>query len=72
MLGNYKLVIDIGCEVHSELGQYADASFFDFQRHEIIPDAVYLLGRFQFKTNIALIRELIDKNVIKVILSDPV
>ena len=71
MLGNYKLVIDIGCEVHSELGQYADASFFDFQQHEIVPGAVYLIGRVQFKTNTALIRELVDKNVIKVILSDP-
>ena len=64
MLGNYKLVIDIGCEVHSELGQYADASFFDFQQHEIVPGAVYLIGRVQFKTNTALIRELVDKNVI--------
>ena len=71
MLGNHKLVLDTRCEVHSELSQYADASFANFQEHEIVTGAVYLIGRLQFKTNIVLIRELVDKNVIKVILSDP-
>jgi hypothetical protein len=71
MLGNRKLVLDTGCEVYSELEQYADASFFDFQQHKIVPGAVYLIGRSQFKTHAALIRKLVDKNVIKVILSDP-
>lgn len=71
MIGNCKLVLDTGCEVYSELGQYADASFVDFRKHDIVPGAVYLIGRYQFSSNTALIRQLVDKNVIKVILSDP-
>jgi len=71
MLGNLKIVLDTQCEVYNELVIYADAEFCNFVTHRIIPGAVYLIGRHQFRENTALIRELVTNDVIIVILSDP-
>ena len=71
MHDNRKLIVDVNCGVYKELEQYADANFYDFQKHDLVPGAVYLIGRLQFSTNTVLIRKLVNNNVIKVILSDP-
>jgi hypothetical protein len=48
-----------------------DGDFFDFSKHEIVADAVYLIGRAQMNHNRELIRKLIESNTIRVILSNP-
>jgi hypothetical protein len=71
MLGNRKLVLDTFCEVYDLLKPWADEEFWEFSTHEIIPGAVYLIGRQQINLNRDRIVELINNNIIKVIFSNP-
>jgi hypothetical protein len=71
MLGNRKLVLDGWCEVYDLLKPWADAKFRDFSTHEIIPNALYLIGREQMNLNRDRILDLINNNVIQVIFSHP-
>ena len=71
MLGNRKLILDTFSEVYDLLKPYADGEFWRFEDHEIIPGAVYLIGREQFNLNIARIRELAEAGIILPILSNP-
>lgn len=71
MLDNHKLVLDTFCEVYDLIKPWADAEFWNFAEHEIIPGAVYLIGRKQFIEHVNLIRSLVEQNTIKVILSNP-
>jgi hypothetical protein len=48
-----------------------DGDFFDFSKHKIVPGAVYLIGRAQMNHNRELIRELVESDTIRVILSNP-
>ena len=66
-----KLVLDTFCEVYDLLKEHADAEFWNFAEHTVIPGAVYLIGRQQFIEHVQLIRPLIEQNVIHVILSNP-
>ena len=67
----YKLVLDTFCEVHDLLSPYADAEFWDFDQHEIIPGAVYVVGRKEFIKHHDRIRTAINNNVAKFIYSNP-
>jgi hypothetical protein len=71
MLGNRKLVLDTFCEVYDLLRPWADGEFYDFKIHNIVPGAIYLIGRAQFNFNKDYIRELVKHHVIQVILSNP-
>jgi hypothetical protein len=71
MLGNRKLILDTFCEVYELLQPWMDGNFFDFSKHEIVPGAVYLIGRAQMNHNRELIRRLIESNTIRVLLSNP-
>ena len=71
MLGNLKLVLDHYCEVYDLLKPWSDDDFYMFDRHEIVPGALYLIGREQYNLNKDRIRELIETKVIRVILSNP-
>ena len=71
MLGNRKLVLDTFCEVYDMLQHWADAEFWDFTTHEIVPNAVYLIGRAQINLHRDRILELVNNNVIHVIFSNP-
>jgi hypothetical protein len=71
MLGNRKLVLDTFCEVYDLLTPWADAEFYDFGLHSIIPGSIYLLGRAQFNFHKQRIRHLVETNRIRVILSNP-
>jgi len=71
MLGNRKLILDTFCEVYDLLRPWMDGDFFDFSKHDVVPGAVYLIGRAQMNHNRKLIRELVESNTIRVILSNP-
>ena len=71
MLGNCKLVLDTFCEVYDLLKPYADEEFWDFENHEVINGAVYLIGRRQFQLNVDRIKDLILSNKCRIILSNP-
>jgi hypothetical protein len=71
MINNRKLVLDTFCEVYDLLLPWADGEFYDFKIHNIIPGAIYLIGRAQFNFNKDYIRKLVEQNVIQVILSNP-
>lgn len=66
-----KLVLDTFCEVYDLLKPYADAEFWDFGTHDPVPNAVYLLGRQQFNSNVSKIRKLVEQDYCKIILSNP-
>ncbi|MFZ4600076.1 MAG: hypothetical protein ACOYNN_15665, partial [Terrimicrobiaceae bacterium] len=63
MISNSKFVIDVFGEVYDLLKPWADEEFYDFSKHEIIPGAVYLIGRAQFNFNKHSIRDLVENNV---------
>lgn len=71
MLGKRKLILDTFCEVYDLLKPWMDGDFFDFSQHEVVPGAVYLIGRAQMNHNRARVRELVESNTIRVILSNP-
>lgn len=71
MLGNRKLIVDTFSEVYDLLKPWADAEFWQFEDHEIVPGAVYLISREQFNLNTARIRQLAETNTILPILSNP-
>ncbi len=71
MLGKRKLVVDTFCEVYDLIKHQADAEFWDFSTHDIVPNAVYLIGREQINLNRDRILDLINNNVIQVIFSNP-
>ena len=71
MLGNHKLVVDQCCEVKEFTGAWQDESFYDFATHEIIPGAIYLISRQQFRDNIDRIRDLAARDIILPILGNP-
>ena len=71
MLGNRKLILDTFCEVYDLLRPMANAEFWDFEAHKIIPGAVYLIGRKQFTDNVDAIKKLAQAGTILPILSNP-
>jgi hypothetical protein len=71
MLGNRKLILDTFCEVYELLKPWMDGDFFDFSKYDVVPGAVYLIGRAQMNHNRELIRGLVESNTIRVILSNP-
>jgi hypothetical protein len=71
MLGNRKLILDTFCEVYDLLLPWMDGDFFDFSKHDVVPGAVYLIGRAQMNHNRELIRQLVESDTIRVILSNP-
>jgi hypothetical protein len=71
MINNSKLIIDVFGEVYDLLKPWADEEFYDFGLHSIVPGAIYLLGRAQFNFHKRRIRQLVESNTIRVILSNP-
>jgi hypothetical protein len=71
MLGNRKLILDTFCEVYDLLLPWMDGDFFDFSKHDVVPGAVYLIGRAQMNNNRERIRQLVESDTIRVILSNP-
>lgn len=71
MLGNRKLILDTFCEVYNLLEPWCDEEFWQFDQHEIQPGAIYLIGREQYILNRDRIRELVETDYIRVVLSNP-
>lgn len=71
MLGRRKLIVDTFAEVYHLLEQYKDDEFWDFESHEPVQDAVYLLGRRQFSLNVPKIRSLVEQDFCKILISNP-
>ena len=71
MLGNRKLILDTFCEVYDQLKPWSDGEFWDFAKHEVVPGAIYMIGRAQFNHNKDHIRQLVESDTIKAILSNP-
>jgi hypothetical protein len=71
MLGNRKLILDVFCEVYDLLKPWADDEFLDFPNHEIVPGAIYLLGRHRFLENLDRIKEIAQTNQAIIFLSNP-
>ena len=71
MLNNSKLVLDNFCEVYDLLEPYSADSFWDLGQHTIVPGAVYVVGRHQFKQHLVQLTQLASQGVIRLILSNP-
>lgn len=71
MLGNRLLVLDTYCEVYDLLKPWVDQEFWHFNRHRVVENAVYLIGRQQFLENVPKIREIVERDQAKIILSNP-
>lgn len=71
MINNRKLILDTFSEVSDLLKPWADAEFWDFATHDVVPGAVYLISREQFNLNVPRIRELAESGTIIPILSNP-
>ena len=65
------LVLDTLCEVYDLLSPWAKDSFWDFSKHTVVPGAVYVVGRQQFKENHEQLKLLASQGTIRVILSNP-
>jgi len=66
-----KLILDTFCEVYHMLKPYAHGEFWDFSNLTIDPNATYVLGRRQLIENLEKIRQLVQTQYVKIILSNP-
>jgi len=71
MLGNRKLILDTFCEVYDLLKPWSDGEFYDLNDHTLVPNAIYLIGRTEFRAHQHEIRQWVNSDKIKVILSNP-
>lgn len=71
MLDNRKVIVDSFCEVKEFTGGFEDERFYDFDTHEIVPNAIYIISRQTFHKNIELIRQLAENRTILPVLGNP-
>jgi hypothetical protein len=71
MLGNRKLIIDTFSDVYNELKSWANDEFWDFSTVDIIPGAIYIVGRNQLNNNTEKIKQIAENNLAKIIISIP-
>ena len=71
MLGNFQLVVDTHSEIYQELKDITDDIFWDLNQHEFQSGAIYIVGRQQFRTHYARIKQAAESNLIRVIFSNP-
>jgi hypothetical protein len=71
MLGNRKLVVDTFSEISDLIRPWIDVEFWDLQQHDIIPGAIYIIGRQQFNANRDFIVDLIHNQTVDVVFTNP-
>jgi len=75
MLGNRKLILDTHCDIYHIIKDKADAIFWNFADHvnsnQLVPNAIYVIGREQLQLNAKTIRQLVIDDTITVIFSNP-
>jgi hypothetical protein len=71
MLGNRKLILDTHSEIYSMIKDHADDIFWNLQQHiqknQVVPNAIYVIGREQTRLYNKQLRTLIDTAGIRVI-----
>jgi hypothetical protein len=71
MQKKHKLILDTFSGIYDQLKPYEDDWFWDFGEHQIVPGAVYVISQKEFKAHKSKIRDLVERNVIRVVLSNP-
>jgi len=66
-----KIFIDRFCEVHDLLENSVDGIFYRFNEVDIVPGAVYVLGRLQMTQHLELVRSLVAENKVHIVFSNP-
>ena len=65
MLDNHKIVLDFFCEIDRLIEPFADERFYELSQHEVVPGAVYIVGRNQFNLHKTKIQEWVNSGTIK-------
>ena len=65
MLDNHKIVLDYFCEIDRLIEPFADERFYDLEQHEVVPNAIYIIGRNQFTLHKHKIKDWANTGVIK-------
>lgn len=71
MLGNRKLIVDRYSEVFDLLKHWCDGDFYDLNEHTLVPGAIYVIGRTEFKDHQQEIKQWVAEDKVKVVLSNP-
>ena len=75
MLDNRKLILDTHSEIYSLIKPWADGIFWNLQQHidkdQVVPGAVYVIGREQIRLYGRQFRSLIETADIKAVFSNP-
>lgn len=71
MIGTFKLIVDSFCELAPNLESITDDTFYDFQKHTLVPGAIYVFSRQQFLENVSEIKQLAQERTILVIFANP-
>ena len=65
MPNNHKIILDNFCEIDRLIEPFADGRFYELSEHEVIPGAIYIIGRIQFNLHKIKIQEWVHTGVIK-------
>jgi len=65
MLDNHKIVLDYFCEIDRLIEPFADERFYDLAEHEVVPGAIYIIGRNQFNRHRDKIADWVTQGTIK-------
>jgi hypothetical protein len=71
MQNNFELILDVNCEVYQQLNPYADDEFRDFGHKEIVPGAVYVIGREQTLVHLDKIKQIAESDQAHIVFSNP-
>lgn len=71
MLGDSRLIVDTHSEIYHQLKPVADDIFWDLDKHNFEAGAVYIIGRQQFRSHYARIKQAAESNQIRVVFSNP-
>lgn len=71
MLGNRKLIVDTHSEIYTEMKPFSDAIFWNLDFHDFVPQAIYIIGREQFRLHHNRIKSAVQDDEILVIFSNP-
>ena len=52
MIGNCPIIVDTFCEAFHWLKPIMDDSFYDFEKHTLVPGAIYVVSRQQMHANV--------------------
>lgn len=75
MLGNRKLIVDTHSEVYSMIKDRASGIFWNLEQHvqknQVVPGAIYVIGREQALLYSSLVHDLVNSNNISMVYCNP-